>query len=333
MGLAIETYSCAAVQTLVGGVRHAMLFRAIEDRLISSGLLIEKEREIKLIVACLIARGHALLEGVPGVAKTSMAKAVAKLLDLDFRRIQMTPDLLPLDIIGFYIYDQRTGEFRLKKGPIFTNILLADEINRASPRTQSALLEAMQERQVTIEGNTFRLEEPFMVIATQNPIEMEGTFPLPEAQLDRFLVKIETGYPTPKGFRDLLKRIDEIEMGIENLKPVVSRSEVVQAIEEAKKVRVDDSIVDYIASIVEATREHPAVKLGGSPRAGIAILRLARAWAYLEGRNYVIPDDVKAVAAPALIHRIILKPEYEIEGVTPAKVVEDILERVPVPKP
>ncbi len=310
-----------------------MLFRAIENRLLTSGLLIEKEREIKLIVACLIARGHALLEGVPGVAKTSMAKAIAKLLGLDFRRIQMTPDLLPLDIIGFYIYDQRTGEFRLKKGPIFTNILLADEINRASPRTQSALLEAMQERQVTIEGNTFRLEEPFMVIATQNPIEMEGTFPLPEAQLDRFLVKIETGYPTPRGFRELLKRIDEIEAGIESLKPVVSRSEVVQAIEEAKKVRVDDSIIDYIASIVEATREHPAVKLGGSPRAGIAILRLARAWAYLEGRNYVIPDDVKAVAVPALIHRVILKPEYEIEGVTPTKVVEDILGRVPVPKP
>ncbi len=310
-----------------------MLFRAIEDRLITSGLLIEKEMEIKLIVACLIARGHALLEGVPGVAKTSMAKAVAKLLDLGFRRIQMTPDLLPLDIIGFYIYDQRTGEFRLKKGPIFTNILLVDEINRASPRTQSALLEAMQERQVTIEGNTFRLEEPFMVIATQNPIEMEGTFPLPEAQLDRFLVKIETGYPTPKGFRELLRRIDEIEIGIENLKPIVSRNEVVQAIEEAKKVRVDDSVIDYIASIVEATREHPAVKLGGSPRAGIAILRLAKAWAYLEGRNYVIPDDIKAVAAPALIHRIILKPEYEIEGITPTKVIEDILERVPVPKP
>jgi len=310
-----------------------MLFKVIEDRLISSGILIEKDREIKLIVTCLLARGHVLLEGVPGVAKTSMAKAIARLLNLEFKRIQMTPDLMPLDIIGFYIYDQRTGEFRLKKGPIFTNILLADEINRASPRTQSALLEAMQERQVTIEGNTFKLEEPFIVIATQNPIEMEGTFPLPEAQLDRFLIKIETGYPSPKGFRDLLRRIDEIEEAIESLKPVVSREDVVRAIEEAKKVRVDDSIIDYIASIVEATRRHPAVKLGGSPRAGIAILRLARAWAYLEGRSYVIPDDVKAVAEPALIHRIILKPEYEIEGVTPSQVVRDVLNQVPVPKP
>ena len=310
-----------------------MLFKVIEDRLISSGILIEKDREIKLIVTCLLARGHVLLEGVPGVAKTSMAKAIARLLNLEFKRIQMTPDLMPLDIIGFYIYDQRTGEFKLKKGPIFTNILLADEINRASPRTQSALLEAMQERQVTIEGNTFKLEEPFIVIATQNPIEMEGTFPLPEAQLDRFLIKIETGYPSPKGFRDLLRRIDEIEEAIESLKPVVSREDVVRAIEEAKKVRVDDSIIDYIASIVEATRRHPAVKLGGSPRAGIAILRLARAWAYLEGRSYVIPDDVKAVAEPALIHRIILKPEYEIEGVTPSQVVRDVLSQVPVPKP
>ncbi len=310
-----------------------MLFKAIEQKLIDSGLLVEKEYELKMIVASLVAEGHVLLEGVPGVAKTSMAKAVAKLLDLEFKRIQMTPDLLPMDIIGFYMYDQRTGEFRLRKGPIFTNILLADEINRASPRTQSALLEAMQERQVTIEGNTLVLPRPFMVIATQNPIEMEGTFPLPEAQLDRFLTKIVTGYPSPKGFRDLLKRIDEIEAGIESLKPVVSRDEVLKAIEAAKSVRVDDSIIDYIASIVEETRSHPAVKLGGSPRAGIAMLRLARAWAYLSGRNYVIPDDVKAVAKPALIHRIILKPEYEIEGVTPERVIDDILKKVPVPKP
>ena len=309
------------------------LFKAIEERLIRGGILIEKERELKLLAACLIAQGHALLEGVPGVAKTTMAKALAKLLDLDFRRIQMTPDLLPLDIIGFYIYDQRTGEFRLRKGPIFTNILLADEINRASPRTQSALLEAMQERQVTIEGRTFRLEEPFMVVATQNPIEMEGTFPLPEAQLDRFLVKIETGYPSTRGFKEMLKRIDEIDRAIEELTPVISREEVVKASEEARSVRVDDSIYDYIVAIVEATREHPAVRLGGSPRAGIAILRLARAWAYLEGRSYVIPDDVKAVAVPALIHRIILKPEYEVEGVTPARVVNEVLEKVPVPKP
>ncbi|NPA96333.1 MAG: MoxR family ATPase, partial [Crenarchaeota archaeon] len=173
----------------------------------------------------------------------------------------------------------------------------------------------------------------FMVIATQNPIEMEGTFPLPEAQLDRFLAKIITGYPSPKGFRELLRNADAIEQGIESLRPVVSRDEVLQAISDAKKVRADDSIIDYIASIVEETRNHPAVKLGGSPRAGIAILRLSRSWAYLSGRNYIIPDDVKAVAKPALIHRIILKPEYEIEGITAERVVEDVLKRVPVPKP
>jgi len=310
-----------------------MLFNEIRKRLIDAGLLIEKEHEIRMLIACLLAEGHALLEGVPGVAKTSMAKAVARLLDLEFKRIQMTPDLLPMDIIGFYVYDQRTGEFRLRKGPIFTNILLADEINRASPRTQSALLEAMQERQVTIEGVTYQLPRPFMVIATQNPIEMEGTFPLPEAQLDRFLVKIETGYPSPKGFRDLLKRIDQIERGLEELKPVVSRDAVLESMKMVFEVRVDDDIIDYIASIVEATREHPAVKLGASPRAGIAILRLARAWAYLDGRNYVIPDDVKAVAPAALIHRIILRPEYELEGVTPSRVVEDVLKKVPVPRP
>jgi len=308
-------------------------FKKAVENLISSGLLIEKEYEIKLIASAILARGHVLLEGVPGVAKTSMAKALAKILGLDFKRIQMTPDLLPMDIIGFVVYDQKTGELRFRKGPIFTNILLADEINRASPRTQSALLEAMQERQVTVEGVTYRLEEPFIVLATQNPVEMEGVFPLPEAQLDRFLVKIVTSYPSTKGFKEMLRRIDEIERGIEELKPLVSREEILKAVEEAKNVRVDDSILDYIAAIVEETRKHPAVRLGGSPRAGIALLRLSKAWAILDGRSYVVPDDVKAVAAPVLIHRVILKPEYEIEGYTAMRIVEEILKKVPVPKP
>ena len=304
--------------------------RVVEE---SSRVLIEREREVLFIVASMVVGGHVLIEGVPGIAKTLTARVVSRLFNLEFKRIQFTPDLLPADIIGTMVFNPKTGEFSVRKGPIFTNILLADEINRASPRTQSALLEAMQERQVTIEGRTFRLEEPFMVVATQNPIEMEGTFPLPEAQLDRFLVKIETGYPSTRGFKEMLKRIDEIDRAVEELTPVISREEVVKASEEARSVRVDDSIYDYIVAIVEATREHPAVRLGGSPRAGIAILRLARAWAYLEGRSYVIPDDVKAVAVPALIHRIILKPEYEVEGVTPARVVNEVLEKVPVPKP
>ncbi|MEM4557832.1 MAG: MoxR family ATPase [Desulfurococcaceae archaeon] len=310
-----------------------MLFKIIEERLLKTGIIVEKETEAKILTACLISRGHALIEGVPGIAKTTLAKSIARLFNLEFKRIQMTPDLLPADILGFYIYDPRTGEFKLRMGPIFTNILLVDEINRASPRTQSALLEAMQERQVTIEGYTFKLEEPFMVIATQNPIEMEGVFPLPEAQIDRFLVKVETGYPSSEGFKNILKRIDEIELAVEEIKPVFDKEQILKIMEEVKKVYVDDSIYDYIVKVVEETRKHPAVKLGGSPRAGIAILRLSKAWAYLEGRNYVIPDDVKIVAKPALVHRIILKPEYEVEGVRANRVIEDVLAKVPVPKP
>ncbi len=309
------------------------MIRTVIEKLINAKLLIEKEYEIKLIVSSLLARGHVLLEGVPGVAKTSMAKAIAKAFGLEFKRIQMTPDLLPMDIIGFYIYDSSTGEFKFRKGPIFTNILLVDEINRASPRTQSALLEAMQERQVTIEGITYKLDEPFIVIATQNPIEMEGVFPLPEAQLDRFLIRIFTGYPSTKGFKELLIRIDDIEREIESIKPMATKEDVLEAIRAIESIRVDDSIYDYIVAIVEASRKHPAVRLGGSPRAGIAMLRLSKAWAYIEGRNYVIPDDIKAIAIPVLNHRIIIKPEYEVEGVTPNRIIEDILKTIPVPKP
>jgi MoxR-like ATPase len=301
--------------------------------LVESGYLIEKEREVKLILAALIARGHVLIEGVPGVAKTTIAKSIARSLSLEFKRVQMTPDLLPMDIIGYKIFDQKTGEFKFVKGPIFTNILLADEINRASPRTQSALLEAMQERQVTVEGETFRLDEPFMVLATQNPVEMEGVFPLPEAQLDRFLIKVETGYPTTKGFTAMLKRIDEIEAWVESIKPVVSREDVLNEIKNVRGVRVDEVIYQYIATLVEETRRHSAVRLGASPRSGIAVLRMAKAVAYLDGRNYVIPDDVKQVLVPTLSHRLILNPEFEIEGVSASRIIEEIMSKVPVPKP
>lgn len=299
----------------------------------SSNILIEKEHEIKLIIASLLARGHVLIEGVPGVAKTLTAKVISRLTGLGFKRIQMTPDLLPSDIIGGYVYDQRTGSFILRRGPIFTNILFVDEINRASPRTQSALLEAMQERQVTIEGDTFVLEEPFMVIATQNPIEAEGIFPLPESQLDRFLVKIESTYPSTRGFVDIMKRADVIEEAYRELKPVLSREEILRASREASEVDVDDSIYHYIARIVEETRSHKLVRLGASPRAGVAIIRLSKAWAYLEGRKYVIPDDVKAVAIPALRHRLIPKPEYEIEGGDTVAIIKEILGKVEVPRP
>uniref|UniRef100_A0A7C4BC43 MoxR family ATPase n=1 Tax=Ignisphaera aggregans TaxID=334771 RepID=A0A7C4BC43_9CREN len=309
------------------------IFDAIKRELIDKEVLIEKERELRLITSALLSRGHVLMEGVPGVAKTYTSKALAKLLGLSFKRVQMTPDLLPSDIIGYYVYDQRAGGFVLRKGPIFTNILLVDEINRASPRTQSALLEAMQERQVTIEGELYKLEEPFIVIATQNPIEMEGVFPLPEAQLDRFLIKVVTGYTTTKGLVKIMRSADEIEEAIESLKPSVTREEVLEEIKNVKSVKVEESVLSYVASIVEETRKHTAVKLGASPRAAIALVKMAKAWAYTSGRDYVIPDDVKAVAIPVLTHRVIVKPELELQGVTPDKVVEDVLSRVPVPKP
>jgi MoxR-like ATPase len=309
------------------------VFDVVRRELIDKGILIEKERELKLITSALLSRGHVLMEGVPGVAKTYTSKALAKLLGLSFKRVQMTPDLLPSDIIGYYVYDQKAGGFVLRKGPIFTNVLLVDEINRASPRTQSALLEAMQERQVTIEGELYKLDEPFMVIATQNPIEMEGVFPLPEAQLDRFLVKVVTGYTTTKGLIEIMKRADEIEEAIESLKPIVTREEVLEEIRRVRNVKIDESIYSYIASIVEETRRHAAVRLGASPRAAIALVKMAKAWAYTSGRDYVIPDDVKTVAIPVLIHRIIVKPELELQGVTAEKVVEEVLSRIPVPKP
>ncbi|MEM1938410.1 MAG: MoxR family ATPase [Acidilobaceae archaeon] len=299
----------------------------------ASRILVERENEVKLILAALLARGHILLEGVPGVAKTLTAKTIASLIDLKFNRVQMTPDLLPSDITGSYIYDQKSGEFKLRLGPIFTNILLVDEINRASPRTQSALLEAMQERQVTIEGTTIALDEPFLVIATQNPIEFEGVFPLPEAQLDRFIAKVSVNYPSHKGFIEVMIRVDEIEDTIKNLKPIISKSKVLEAIEEARRVKVEDSIYEYVALIVEETRKHPYIRLGGSPRAGISLIRLAKAWAYINDRDYVIPDDIKAVAIPVLSHRIIIRPEYEVEGVNTETIVRDILAKTPVPRP
>lgn len=299
----------------------------------SAEVLVEKENEVRLIIASILAEGHVLIEGVPGIAKTLTAKTIARLLNLDFKRVQMTPDLLPTDVLGGYVYDAKQGAFILKKGPIFTNVLLVDEINRGSPRTQSALLEAMQERQVSIEGQSFQLDKPFIVLATQNPIEFEGVFPLPEAQLDRFLAKIDSTYTTTEGLKKILKEIDLIEESFNSLKPLLSREDVLNAIKEVRRVRVDEAIYDYVVRLVEESRKHPAVRLGASPRAGIALVRLAKALAYIDSRNYVIPDDIKNVAKPVFSHRILIKPEHEISGVTSDKVVEDILARVEVPKP
>ncbi len=294
-------------------------------------VIVGKKRVLREILIALYAGGHVLLEGVPGVAKTLMAKTVARSIGLAYSRIQATPDLLPSDIIGTFVYDPKTGEFKPRKGPIFANIVLFDEINRASPRTQSALLEAMQERQVTIEGVTFKLPEPFMVIATMNPIEMEGTFPLPEAQLDRFLLKILVDYPSREETARILERIHRIQEF--RVEPVVGGEDIMRIRSMLPGVRVSREVVRYIVDLVEETRRHPYVKLGGSPRAAIALYLCSKANALIDGRSYVLPDDVKLVAKPVLRHRIILTPDAEFEGVSVERVVEDVLSKVPVPRP
>ncbi len=290
-------------------------------------VIVGKEREVRLLLATLIAGGHALLEGVPGVAKTTLARALASALNVEFRRIQFTPDLLPSDVTGTLVY--RDGRFEFVRGPIFANLVLVDEINRASPKTQAALLEAMQERQVTVWGETYRLPEPFMVIATMNPVELEGVYPLSEAQVDRFLSRITLGYPSRDEMVEILSRLRTIEEW--PVEPVASASDVLEAQRLIWSVHVEENIKYYIADIVEETRRHPAVRLGGSPRAAIALMQLARANALLEGRDYVTPDDVKSVAHAALTHRVILRPEARLEGLAPEEVADSVLEKVPPP--
>ncbi len=292
--------------------------------------IIGKKRELELILATLFSEGHVLLEGVPGVAKTLMARTISKTLGLEFKRVQATPDMLPSDIIGVQIFDPRNNAFLFKKGPVFTNILFVDEINRAPPKTQAALLEAMQERQVTVEGVTYNLPRPFLVIATMNPVEVEGTFPLSEAQVDRFLSKIIIGYPSIEETVEILDRYDEI-IDLSDVKPVMTRDDIIEMINSTRRVYIDVNIKKYIAAIVEATRRHPMVKLGASPRGAIAIYLLSRSLALMDGRDYVIPDDVKKAVYPALIHRIILKSEARISGVTVTSIIQGILEKVEVP--
>ncbi len=295
-----------------------------------SKVIVGKTQELRLIIACLFAGGHVLLEGVPGVAKTSMAKALANSLGVRFERIQFTPDLLPSDIIGSYIFDQKASDFKVRKGPIFGNIILADEINRASPKTQSALLEGMQERQVTIEGTTFPLPSPFIVLATQNPIEFEGTYPLPEAQIDRFLMRVEIGYPTREESILMLKNLRTI---VESRVNAVTDLETLQSLIPSAvwSVNVDDSIRGYITDLVEAGRAHQAVRLGGSPRAATSLQTAAAAIAMMDGRNYVIPDDVKRVAPHVLAHRLVLRQEAILDGVTQSTIVKQLVQSVKVP--
>ncbi len=294
--------------------------------------VIGKREVLELVMMAILAGGHILFEDYPGLAKTLTAKSFAAALGLKFKRIQFTPDLLPGDVTGTHIYNQKTGEFELKLGPIFANIVLADEINRAPPKTQAALLEAMQEYQVTLEGETLRLPEPFIVIATQNPIEYEGTFPLPEAQIDRFLVRLQLGYPAHEEEVEILRRRRARKEDEVHLEAVTSAEELLAMRRALEEVYLDPDIEDYIVSLVEATREAPQVYVGASPRGSLALMKLARARAALDGRDYVLPDDVKAVAKPALVHRIILKPELWMREVAAEEVIERALETVPVPK-
>lgn len=311
---------------------QAAQVKDLSDKILAevSKVIIGKTQEIKLIEACLFAGGHVLLEGVPGVAKTSMAKALANSLGLKFDRIQFTPDLLPSDIVGTNIFDQKASDFKIRKGPIFGNIILADEINRASPKTQSALLEAMQERQVTIEGTTLPLPSPFIVLATQNPIEFEGTYPLPEAQIDRFLMRVEIGYPTREETLLILKNLRGVMET--KVRPVADEKSLQGLIPSAIwAVNVDDSIRGYIADIVEASRSHPAVRLGGSPRAATSLQVGSAAFASIEGRSYVVPDDVKRVAPYVLAHRLVLRQEAILDGVTQSTIVNQVIQSTKVP--
>lgn len=296
-----------------------------------NSVVVGKREALEMVLAGILAGGHVLLEDLPGLGKTLTARSFAQALGLDFRRLQFTPDLLPADVTGSFLYDQRKGDFAFRAGPVFTNMLLADEINRTPPKTQSALLEAMQEKQVSVEGVTYRLDPPFHVLATANPIEYEGTYPLPEAQLDRFMLRVSFGYPTAEEEWEVMRRRMSRRQEEAQLAPVVD-SRTLQVMQAAlESVTVEDSIGRYIVSLAAATREHNAVLVGSSPRGSLALLLLARARAAMAGRDYVVPEDVKDVAVPALAHRITLRPEMWLRQVNPAFVVQEVLSAVPAP--
>ena len=288
-----------------------------------------KHQEVELALVALMCRGHILIEDVPGTGKTVLAKAMARSLGCSFRRIQFTPDLLPSDVTGVSIFNQRTSTFEFRPGPIMSQIVLADEINRATPKTQSALLEAMEERQVTVDGTTYGLPDPFLVMATQNPIEYEGTFPLPEAQLDRFFIRLQLGYPKPKEEVDILDA-QRVHHPLDSLSQVMSSDELLRAQADARDVHLAEGVKHYIVAVVGATRSHPDVYLGASPRGTLALARASQAYAAVQGRDYVVPDDVKALAGPTLSHRLILQPQARLKDLAQTTVIAEVLASVPV---
>jgi MoxR-like ATPase len=293
-------------------------------------VIVGKDDVIELCLVALLCEGHVLLEDVPGIGKTTLAKALASSIGCSFRRIQFTPDLLPSDVTGILYFNQKKQEFEFRQGPIMAQVVLADEINRATPRTQSALLEAMQERQVTVDVETMPLPRPFVVLATQNPIELEGTFPLPEAQVDRFLMRVALGYPSESDENAILLRYER-EDPLETLAPVIQAADLLAMQQQVKEVLVEESVRDYIVKVVRATRGHAAVELGVSPRGTLALYKTAQALATLRDRQFVIPDDVKYLAPPVLTHRIIISPQTRLRGRRPEEVMAEIVETVPVP--
>ncbi|MBN1254464.1 MAG: MoxR family ATPase [Deltaproteobacteria bacterium] len=297
-----------------------------------SQVIVGKRGPTELLLVALLADGHVLLEDVPGLGKTLIAKSLAKTIGGTFKRVQFTPDLLPSDITGFNVYNQQTGQFMFQSGPVMSNVLLADEINRTIPRTQSSLLESMEERQVTVDGTTMPLPHPFFVMATQNPIELEGTFPLPEAQLDRFLLKVDLGYPGKKDEIAILDRFQEADPSLE-LKAVTDPEQLTTLQHARKKIRVSPPVKEYIADIVRGTRSHGALRLGASPRGSLGLMRTGQALAALRGRDYVLPDDIKELVIPVLVHRLILKEEERLRGGTPEHILVEIIKHTPVPAP
>ena len=306
--------------------------KLVSERIIENveKVIVGKDRELRLAITALLCGGHMLVEDVPGVGKTMLARALALSTGCSFKRIQFTPDLLPSDVTGVSIFNQKSGDFEFREGPIVAQIVLADEINRATPKTQSSLLEAMEERQMTVDGVTHVMPSPFMVMATQNPIEYEGTFPLPEAQLDRFLMRVRLGYPSPTD-EVLVMDAQQATHPIDSLEQVTTAGEVVELQTAVREIYIDPLIKQYIVTLVNATRDHEAVYLGASPRGSLALMRCAQAFAMLEGRDFVQPDDIKLLAFPALGHRVIVSAAARVRNVEPAEIIDECIERVPVP--